>query len=341
MKIVLANIDYQSHTTSEGNELQKGLARAGWVLCGRGYAESDQDVPGLMRRHRPEAVFVQDKRDWDPCNAGSFRKDVGFTDLNFLAEMTKPPIRIAVLKDAGTRKAYQESYIREEVGADALVVYYHERSVLEQCPWLKDMKLIRIYHSVDREIVDALDLTKARKRAVLSGAMARSVYPIRKMAHANRHRLGIDWIQHPRHGNTGCHTPRYLAQLAGYRVHVATASVFGFALRKIIESVAVGCTPVTDLPEYDVLPEIDEALVRVPLACTPDELREAIERADKSWELEERLRFSRLALAWYDWRQAGLRLSKAIEALVEPKHGPTKPVMPMARRRRLVHKFSR
>jgi hypothetical protein len=58
--------------------------------------------------------------------------------------------------------------------------------------------------------------------------------------------------------------------------HVATASSYHFALRKIIESVACGCTPVTNLPAYDVLPEIDPVLVRIDDDATEAQIGEAI-----------------------------------------------------------------
>ena len=73
-----------------------------------------------------------------------------------------------------------------------------------------------------------------------------------------------DLLEHPGYGNPGSQVETYVKALREYRVHLATASKYGFALRKIIESVAIGCTPVTNLPTYDVLPEIDGALKRIP-----------------------------------------------------------------------------
>jgi hypothetical protein len=98
---------------------------------------------------------------------------------------------------------------------------------------------------------------------MVSGA-ASNAYPLRQRVIRDALDLGVDVLRHPGYGNQGPRTPEYMRHLAGYKVHVATASMYGFALRKIIESVAMGCTVVTDLPAYDVLPEIDGALVQGP-----------------------------------------------------------------------------
>ena len=102
------------------------------------------------------------------------------------------------------------------------------------------------------------------------------------------------------------------------QIHVATASRFHFALRKIIESVAVGCVPVTNLPAWDVLPEIDDALVRVPDAISMGDLRGVIDAAERGWDLDRARHFAERALEFYDYRAAGLRLDAAI---LEAAHG--------------------
>ena len=97
---------------------------------------------------------------------------------------------------------------------------------------------------------------------------------------------------------------------------VATASRFHFALRKIIESVAVGCAPITNLPAWDVLPEIDEALVRVPDSISTSDLRSVIDEAERAWDLDRARHFAARACDFYDYRAAGLRLDAAIRGLV-------------------------
>jgi hypothetical protein len=93
---------------------------------------------------------------------------------------------------------------------------------------------------------------------------------------------------------------------------VATASRYGFALRKIVESVAMGATPITDLPAYDVLPEIDQALVRISPVATLAELKEAIDTAERAWNLDRALYFAESARHFYDYRKIGKRLDRLI-----------------------------
>lgn len=313
-RLVLANIDYRRHTSSEGDELQRGLEHAGWRLCGAGYGESCRDVPTLLRLYAPRAIFVSDKRDWDPRSEGAYRKDVGFTGIDELQNCSGV-FRACVVKDAGSVRRYHFAHC-EEIGADAVLNYYHPRSVMALNPWLRSDQLVRTYHSVDVGICAALPLEESRDRAIVTGAIS-GAYPVRKRLfqwikkHPNR---GLRAFGHVGYGNRGCHTPAYLRLLAGYRVHVATASQYGFALRKIIESVAVGATPITNLPAYDVLPEIDGALVRVGADASVAEILEAVARADTAWDLDERLAWAKRAWVWYDWRAVGVRLSVAFDA---------------------------
>lgn len=315
MKLMLANPDYggiggisAGHTSDEGHQLQLALEHAGWTLAGAGYGDGCRDVPELLRCHQPRAVVVADKRDWSPDCDGAFRKDIGFEQLGALRSVTGV-FRACVLKDAGSMKDYHRAFFAESA-ADAAIVYYHPPTVRALNPWLEATKIVRTYHSVDRETCDSIPFGTERRRAVVTGATS-PVYPIRQMlmiaASRNGH-LGIDAVGHPGYHNGGHHTPRYLRMLAGYRVHVATASVYGFALRKIVESVAMGCTPVTNLPSHDELPEIDGALVRVNPQASLGEVLDAVEQADKSWDPVERRAWAEKARVWYDWRAAGIRL---------------------------------
>jgi hypothetical protein len=141
------------------------------------------------------------------------------------------------------------------------------------------------------------------------------VYPLRQLAFANAAQLGLVILCHPGYGNGGSKTQEYLKLLSKYRVHVATASRFGFALRKIIESVAVGCTPVTDLPFYDKLPRIDERLLRIEGDSCVSSLGNAIEAADRNWDLFEVRDAAYEAMAFYDYRASAYRITVDLETL--------------------------
>lgn len=317
MNIILGNRDYGpagdgwgAHTTDEGMQLQLGLEHAGWTLAGAGYGDGCREAPTLLERHRPDLVFVQDPRDWDPASQGSFRKDIGFERIEVLR--SRPDIfRAVVVKDAGSVRDYQQAFF-ERIGADAAVVYYHPDIVLSLNPWLARAELVRTYHTVEPAHCVRPDPALSRKRAVVTGAVSKA-YPLREQVVRAAARIGVDVVRHPGYHNRGAHTPAYLAMLAGYRVHVATASRFGFALRKLVESVAVGATPVTNLPAFDRLPEIDGALVRVSPEATVEEVADAVSAADRAWDPEERAAWAGKARARYDWRVEGRRLAAALE----------------------------
>lgn len=317
MNIVLANRDYGpvsdgwgAHTTDEGLQLQQGLEVAGWKLCGVGYDDGCADVAELLRRHKPEVVFVQDVRDWLSTSNISFRKDLNFTNLEALRDVRA----FTICKDAwGWDK--EHGWIAETIDAKG-ILHYYAAGVVRECAakWIQPYPMLRIHHSVDADLCSEL-WTTDRKRALVSGAKS-AVYPLRDKAIHHAAQLGLDVRRHPGYGNRGADTPNYLRHVSQYRVHVATASKWEVAFRKIIESVALGCTPVTNLKASDRLPEIDDALIRVRTDCTFDELDAAIKLADAEWNADERLAWARKAWAYYDWRAAGDRNARLMEAVI-------------------------
>lgn len=318
MKLLLANIDYEplrgvgGHSTDEGMQFQRGLEHAGFVLAGAGYDDGLRNVPSLLERHSPEVVLVHDKRDWDPDSGICFRKGIEFEQLSELAKR-KDILKLAVVKDAGSSIDYHRQFC-EEIQADAVVTYYHEQSVLKHSPFLKNYQILRTWHTVDDRYLGSIPFPKERKRSVVSGAVS-NTYPLRKKVIDNARQLRCDVIRHPGYGNKGSFTPSYLKTISNYRVHVATASAYAFALRKIIESVAVGATPVTNLPAYDCLPEIDGALVRVSQDASISEIREAIDKADREWNVNDAWSWSVIARRHYDLRAMGQRLDAQIAQL--------------------------
>jgi hypothetical protein len=312
--LCLANIDLKSHMTSEGEELQRGLAANGWILCGTGYGDGCKDVKVLLERHRPRAVFVAQKSDWDPKSAGSFRKDLGFLNLGMLKDR-KDIFKICPVKDASGPE-YQRQFC-EEIAADLVVHYYHEKSIGALCPWLKDYRTLRIYHSIDARLAQLHFIpTEQRKRGIVSGAVS-GVYPLREMVFRSAQSLGLMKYSHPGYSNHGCQSGEYLKTLGGVKIHICTASRFHFSLRKIFESVAVGAVPITNLPTYDNIPCIDGALVRVPDSISVPELHEVINQAERGWDYDERLKFAQACWQFYDWRIAGERLNEGILKAME------------------------
>ena len=315
MKIILANANYQMHMTDEGWQLQEGLAAQGWVQVGCGYPIGETNIHRIMERVTPTTIFIQDARDWDRTLPSCYDSRVSFENIEALSG--HPAVKIVVCKDAGSVVAYQQEIARK-VDARLVVTYYHDQSVLPLSPWLASLQRIRTYHSVDAEKCARLYRTGSRtQRVILTGAIEADVYPIRAelaawAARMPRGHVELDVYRHPGYGAQGTQTPAYLRMLSYYRVHVATASRFGFALRKIIESVAMGCTPVTNLPVYDRLPMIDGALVRIPNDASLSDCQAAIALADERWDPDERLMWAQRAWTFYDYRTLGARLSMEI-----------------------------
>lgn len=307
MNVILGNVDYRRHMTNEGDQFQEGLRAAGWTIAGPGFDDM-RDVPAILERYQPERVIVHDKRDWDPKSDIAFRKDIGFERLGAL--QCWPAFKAVVVKDAASSLDYQWAFYRE-VGADAAICYYHEESVRKYASWLSGAPIVRTYHTLNPDDYAGIPLDRPRQNALVSGAVSKC-YPLRQRAVQQARALGLDVLKHPGYGHAGARTPAYLQALARYKVHVATASAYGFALRKIIESVAMGCAVVTDLPAYDVLPEIDGALVRVHPSITVNQLRDVVQKTAAAWTLESRIDWAERTRAFYDYQAMGRRLSLAL-----------------------------
>ncbi len=316
--VLLGNVDYRQHMTTEGDQFQTGLAAAGWTVAGRGFDDL-VDVPTILRTYHPARIVIHDPRDWDPASPIAFRKDLGFQRIPTLR--TAEAFKAVVVKDAASSLHYQAKFFRD-VRADAAIVYYHPRSIWVNAPWLAAVPLIRTYHSIDADdLLEAVPLMTGDRRAVVvSGALSKA-YPLRQRVVRDSRVLGIDVIPHPGYGNRGARTPEYCRLIARYKVAIATASMYGFALRKIIEAVAVGCTVITDLPAADVLPEIDGALVRVKPTIGSPELAGVIVDAVQAWHPIERGMWAARARGFYDYRAIGRRLSLALAIASQAPRG--------------------
>jgi len=124
------------------------------------------------------------------------------------------------------------------------------------------------------------------------------------VAAAKAGRLGPDvgCLDHPGYFQVGPSSTEYVKLLSQYRVALCTASSYGFALRKIIEATLAGCVVITDLPEYDRLPGIDDNLVRVRPTISIPELRELIRDQADAWDLKRQTHYATTAAGLYDWR---------------------------------------
>ena len=123
----------------------------------------------------------------------------------------------------------------------------------------------------------------------------------------------VQFIYHPGYHSSGSHTPAYLKELSKYKVAICTASKFGYALRKIIEAACCGCRVITDLPVDEVMPGIDEHLVRVHPEIPLPELSKLIQKLCEEWDPYTQEHRAKEAASYYDYRVEGVRLAAEIE----------------------------
>lgn len=302
---------YDRHMTNEGWQFQDGMRQNGWHLMGPGFADSRSDIAAVLRDDRPERVFIQDHREWHRGYPGAFDEAAHFDNHKALADHIGPVATL--LKDAHQDVNYEQFHI--DVGVTHVVHYYHEMAIEPHCPWLFDVtwgvKLIRTYHTVNlEEVVPPFEWPKRRDWCV-SGARARKVYPLRHLIKSIATAKGGTVLPHPGYNLSGWQTPVYLSQLTNYKVSVCTASRYQYLLRKIIESVAAGCTVITDLPAWDKVPDIEEGIVRME---TPDRagFRRALERSLDEWTPGRAERLAHAAVKRFDYVTELARVNEEI-----------------------------
>jgi hypothetical protein len=319
--ITLGVEPFRRHMTDEAWLLESGLDRAGFTLCGPRYKHNSNDVRVILEQEQPSLVIIEDRREWI---TGGIRKEQDLIYSNLEALTQRDDIfRVTIFKDAGSipREQYQHHQI---LRPHFLIVYYHEQAVLRLAPWVRSVQLVRTYHAMDPATYPPLNLNRPGRETLLSGALNACVYPLRTAADQWTRTLqlhGVSRLPHPGYHANGTTSAGYLRQLNQYRVHLATASAYGFALRKIIESVACGCTPVTTLPAEDVLPEIDAALVRVPHNMTAEQLGGVLRATAEAWQPERAEHFANLARQRYDYRRVYGELAADIHRLYATRRG--------------------
>lgn len=306
---------FRRHTTDEGWQIQLALEQAGARLAGHGLGDGCTHVPTLLRRYRPSTVIIQDPREWDADSSNCFVKEAQFTDVDCLADKENAAtFKVSTLKDAHRNGPYYRDFA-ERIGVHAWIIYYHPAIVAHLAPWARQQHFIRTYHTIDAKDVPPFT-SGVRDGCLLSGALSVDTYPLRtRLASlAKRGKLpGVTFMGHPGYGASGTHTPAFLKMLSNYRASICTASIYGYALRKIIESTACGCRVITDLPVNEVLPAIDGNLVRVNPGEPPQVIAEIVAEAVDEWDAETQYRWAMAARRYYDWRAEGERAAEAIE----------------------------
>lgn len=318
-RIALAVRSMQGHMTDEGWQIMQALQHAGYTLFGSGipvtgaWQTNATSVPYILEESTPSMVVVQDKREWEGRTAGpgfdhreSFR---GIQALKGYGDVFK----VTILKDAQNNPDYHRESA-DEIGCHAWIIYYHPRIVKHLAPYVREKHLIRTYHSIDAPLVPEYTAIK-RCGVLLSGALS-GAYPWRQQLVQYRSALnGVVCKPHPGYHRGGTETPEFLKLLSQFKVAICTSSVYGYALRKIIEATAAGCKVVTNLPEDEVLPEIDGNLVRVDPSISMKDLSDLLEHLQDIYNPTLQRYFAHSAKCFYDYRVQGVKLALDIEQM--------------------------
>lgn len=313
-RLGLAVESMRRHTTDEGWQLFAGLEYAGWHLCGHGL-DSMTYIPDILSRYSPSVVLVQDKREWDNQHRNFREPQAMFRGVSVLSQR-EDVFKLTIIKDAHQRPEYHRDSAAE-IGCHGWVTYYHPRIICRLAPYVRPQHLIRVYHTVDPVVVPKFVPAAQRSGTLLSGALG-PAYPLRRrLAGAAGAGLlpTVRVLPHPGYDRTGCHTPRFLEELSRCRVAICTSSIYGYALRKIVEATAAGCVVVTDLPQDDELPGIDENLVRVAPGMTLAAWAELLARLEEGYGEDWQRYLSKRAVDYYSYRAAGHRLAADVERL--------------------------
>lgn len=312
-KSMMALRSFEQHMTDEGWQLQEGLRLSGYRLFGKGYETGELDTKRILAASGSLAVMiVQDKREWDPALPGCFDKEAAFRNVSALR--ADPSVfRVTVCKDAHHNPAYHRA-AADEMGCHAWITYYHERCVTRDAPYVRKEHLIRTYHSIDPAVVRSYS-PLGRQKCILSGSLQAKAYPLRHRIAEHASSMPVYVHQHPGYHAKGSVTSEYIQLLSCFKVAICTASVYGYALRKLIEATAAGCVVLTDLPDFDQLPAIQGNMVRISKDNSMDEISSIIHRECSRYDPAKQEFFAKEALSFYDYRRRGRELAEAIDAL--------------------------
>lgn len=319
-KIGLAVESMKRHMTDEGWVIFEGLEHAGYNLFGYGLLKPSTNVKEICSVWGPHTVVLQDLREWDISPTCFRDPKARFTHIEAL-KSSHSIFKGTVLKDSHQRPEYHRK-AADDMGCHFWIVYYHPKIVKHLAPYVRVQHLIRTYHSVNVQNIPALNWNpNSRAYCLLSGAMS-SVYPLRVNISRNIRAVScpqsgqiVNYHAHPGYHRDGCATPGFIRLLANYKISLCTSSIYGYALRKIVESTACGCVVITDLPSDEVLPHIDGNLVRVDPRIEMKDLGRIIKKYADAWNPERQKAYSNLAKEWYSHIAVGKRLADDIESL--------------------------
>lgn len=312
---------FRRHMDSGRWLFQRGMEAAGYRSAGGGLPApgiDSVDVRQVVQEHDPPIVIFWPRYEWSPAEWGGreVRPEHEFRNWQYL--LSRPDIlRVCVLHDAASARDRQHCWHRD-FQPHVYLTWYHELSVRPWNPHVRPDQIVRTYHVIDPD--GSPPVGPRDGVCLVSGARNPEVYPLRTLAidAARRGQLGpgVDVLDHPGYHQHGTESLAYLRTLTRYRVALCTGSVYGFALRKIIEATAAGCRVITNLPGYDELPDIDGNLLRISADTPTENLAALIQHQSAQWYYWRQLLFAETARQRYDYRNECARVASELDKKV-------------------------
>lgn len=312
-KLVLGVHSMQDHTTDEGWQITHGLSLSGYTHCGHLLEESSTSVPELIEKHNPGTMVIQDVREWDVQSKDFRDMDARFTDVEEM-KRHEEIFRVTILKDAHQRPDYHREFC-DRMGIHAWVIYYNPSIVKHLAQYVRPEHLIRTTHSLDKDIIP--EFSEDREFGCLFSGAVSNAYPLRQRIMKFSKLLPMKVHKHPGYHRNGCVVPEFMKMLNTFKVSICTSSRYGYALRKLIESTACGCRIITDLPTNEVLPVIEENLIRVNVNAGANEIKRAIDDAVDTYDYDRQRELAIRSIEYYDYRTVCMRLANDIQLMKE------------------------
>jgi len=301
---------YDYYTCDEISLLQEGLDKAGYAQAGRGAIFDDVDLVKLTDELRPEVLLMQERMYWKTHRHYDCPADAWFTGV--LEVGRKPDLFRAVVYRDVCHCLYDNHLYHVEFNPHAYVVYYHPWIVRKLCPWILTEQMVRTHHSINPDDVPEFDPDR-QGGTIITGAKGLPAYHLRTPLIDNvrfgRWGNDVTYVQHPGYDFEGSNAARYMKMLSGYRVAICTTSMFGFAVKKIIEATAAGCIVITDLPAFDSLGPIDDNLVRIPVNADHNYVRRLCVDTANHWDAKRQHGFACHAIQHFNHIDVAQRLA--------------------------------
>lgn len=308
--LALGVASMKEHMTDEGWQITHGLAQNGYYHAGYDLTCNTTDVRTLLSRFKAGTLVLQDKREWSPADKNNFRDPKAkFKNVPHMAKCDNL-FRLTILKDSHQNPEWH-SQAATEMGCHAWIVYYHPRIVSHLAPYVRPQHLIRTWHTIDATIVPTF--STEREGCLFSGAIS-NAYPLRQRIEQEKS-LPITRMPHPGYHRKGSNTPEFLRILNNFKVSICTSSRYGYSLRKIIESTACGCRVITDLPVDDIVPGIDDNLIRIHPDISMQDLRTVISEACYSYNYDRQKHLAEVACTLYHYTSMTAILAHNIDHL--------------------------